>query len=718
MLKTLFLLAVGAIICGGSLSASAASNVIPQEAYERAVQRLQSSYRTFEGKTVGSSSWLDDNRLAFSLEDGKGWEAYYLYDAANGKITDSDASIMPKGPGGWPGGFDVGGSFIPKEVISPDGRWAISRQDYNLVVKDIKSGEVRQLTDDAAEDYQYGDSLLMAWSGQIGAKLLGLEPGPSLSWSPDSKRFLTFAADARGVRRKSYVGVEEKDGGLIDYTRYDAIQPMAGDKNLTTARFAIFNPSTGTRVDIATPIPYQHASDPLGDGTFWSADGQYVYLAYSDVIERNYSIYRVNATTGEVDEILAEKGYFIGHWSHMAPQVHGNDLIVMSYRDGYRRLYRHDAVSGEVQNMITNGSIYVNWMLGVSDGWVYFSAGELKDGIDPHQYQLFRARLDGSRQERLTDGKADYSVNPSSDFSHFLVTRKVMDKPDSYVIIDNTGKQLTSLATPELRQGVPLPERVMGVGRDGKTEIWGTLFKPSDFDPSKKYPIVNWVHGTVGFIWSPTSLDDGQNRRWQALAELGFLVLAVDGMGGVGRTESFLKVAHDTGHQCGGILENVLMTRQLAEKRPYVDVNRVGVAGYSQGGNCSSRAILEYPDDFHVAVSQSGNHDSRFNHVGEIYGYIGWPEDNPEKFIAQDNASLAHQLKGKILFTHGVLDDDVPLVTTYHVIEELIKHNKQYDLMVMPSERHTNSGHPYHLRVVWSYFAEHLLGKKLKVFDN
>ncbi|MEO1018231.1 MAG: prolyl oligopeptidase family serine peptidase, partial [Pseudomonadota bacterium] len=318
----------------------------------------------------------------------------------------------------------------------------------------------------------------------------------------------------------------------------------------------------------------------------------------------------------------------------------------------------------------------------------------------------------------LTPLGVNTRVYPSPDLSHFVVASSYLDRPDAYSVIDAKGSPIAVLSDATLLPGEPFIERVAKATRHPDELVWASIHKPTDFDPLSKYPVILHVHGTVGFLWTSHGRDDRSNFR-QSLADLGFIVVAVDGYGSVGRETAFLAEAVTAGHQCGGNRDGVELLKQLFEERPYMDQGRVGVYGYSQGGNCASRAILEYPDDFHVAVSGAGNHDSRFSHPDEITAYIGGgPNVFPDRFKAQDNSVLANQLKGKILFIVGAIDDDVPMITTFHLINALIGNNKSFDLTVFPNGTHAIHRSDYYRKVVWDYFAEHLLGEDLRLFDN
>ncbi|WP_299323441.1 prolyl oligopeptidase family serine peptidase [Parasphingopyxis sp.] len=706
---------------GASVQNEAAIDTDLPPGVQLALARAAGEHVSYDGEMLVDHSWLSDSLLAFATVDGDGEPVRQVLDLRDGSISSMALEEWPESERSWPRGVDIGGPVGPNVPTSPDGELGIVRDGYNLKLVNLGTGAEAALTTDGQPDYAYGDGILLAWSGQVAIQREDFNVPPSVLWSPDNRHVLTFAANTRGVRVKTHVAPSAAPGGAPDMTSYAIRHAMAGDEHLTQADFVVIDTQSGRMTPLAIPEPYHRGADPLRAGyASWTSSGDHLYISYGNISETEYNIYRIDARMGTATSIYGESGHFRGHWREIPPaHVSNGRLALVSDRDGYRHLYTIDAEDGGDLQKITSGELYIARMFGIEDGWAYFTASQVDNSTDPYRYHLFRARMDGSVQEILTDHLVHVSnVVASPDMRHFLIEEQRLDAPNAHLVIDNSGSVVRRLTMPRLRPGEQSIERVSAVTRDPENPVWASIHRPTDFDPSRTYPVIHHVHGTVGFLWASMGHDRRAASR-QEFADLGFIVIATDGMGNVGRTRSFLEAAHSAGHQCGGTEDSVMLLRELAADRSYIDLDRVGVYGFSQGGNCASRAILEFPNDIHVSVSGAGNHDARYTHPAEIYGYIGGgPDEFPERYDAQDNASLAHQLQGKLLFVHGGIDDDVPLMGTFHLINALIEHNRQYDLVVLPDYRHDAWTSPYYDRVVWSYFLNELKGEDVDLFSN
>ncbi|NNF25854.1 MAG: prolyl oligopeptidase family serine peptidase, partial [Gemmatimonadetes bacterium] len=397
------------------------------------------------------------------------------------------------------------------------------------------------------------------------------------------------------------------------------------------------------------------------------------------------------------------------------------DVVWFSERDGWGHLYRIDGESGAVRNRITEGPWLVMSILRVDEtaGWVYFTAMGREPDRDPYLAHAYRAALDGSRIDLLTPEEADHNVRVSPDGTYLVDTYSRLDLPPVTVVRDRSGQVLQTVEEADvgpLRQaGWPLPTRFSVKGRDGVTDVHGVLFFPSHFDSTQAYPVVDYVYpgpqtGPIG----SRSFTVNPRGNAQALAELGFVVFLVDAFGTPGRSKSF----HDRYYGNmgdNGIPDHIAALRQLATLHPQMDLDRVGIFGHSGGGFASTGAILRYPDFFKVAVSSAGNHDNRsYDYTwGEKYkGQLVRNEDGSDNFDTQANHLLAGNLEGKLLLMYGTLDDNVHPNATLLVIDELIKANKDFDLIVLPNRNHGYAGEDYVVRRTWDYFVEHLRGEE------
>lgn len=688
---------------------------------ERALARQSHTYPFFTGTVVTDAVWLDANTLLFESRSRSEESEKWVFSIQSNDVTTAETIAWPITTPQWPDYFDVGGPFGAAGSPSPDGRYRIERRGPNLAAIDMSSGGSKMLTSSGTADYAYADGMRFAWSGQLGVQREHLDIPASVLWAPDSTKLLTFVADARGVRRKTYIAPGRNAGGKPEFEVYDVTHAMAGDEHLITAAFRILDVATGREIAIDLPIAFQKAFDPLRAGVArWSDDGRHVYFAYGDLAELQYSVFRVDAKTGDVEDMYTESGFFRGHWREIPPHLLDNEtLLIASDRDGYRHFYKLKTKKNNKLQRVTTGPLYVRELVHVSNNWIYFVGARIGTDEDPYLYDFMRVRSDGSNQQVLTgQGGHVHSVLVSPDAAHFLVILQHLDRPNSTIVIDQAGQILKTLSSAALKPGEPTVERVSADVRDGRFRVWGSLHKPTDFDPRKSYPVIQVVHGTAGYFWGSVGMDRRSQRR-QALADLGFIVLSVDGAGGVGRTRDFLYAAQEVGHPCGGVPDALELMEIIAKDRPYMDLSRVGMRGHSQGGKCAARAILEFPERVHVAVSGAGNHDSRYMHPDEIYAYAGGYEaDQPERFQTQNNGVLASRLKGKLLLIHGGLDDDVPILATYDLIEALIEHDKRFDLLAMPTAGHDALASPYYIKSMWSYFAKHLSGRDLGLFGN
>jgi dipeptidyl aminopeptidase/acylaminoacyl peptidase len=378
-----------------------------------------------------------------------------------------------------------------------------------------------------------------------------------------------------------------------------------------------------------------------------------------------------------------------------------------------------DAATGAVKNRITAGDWMVSDLLWVDDAlrMVYFTARGREKG-DPYLRYLYRSRFDGTGLERLTPEDGDHEVQVSPSGKYFVdsyskpeaASVTVIRRADGTVVRELQRGDITRL----LAVGWTMPEPLIVKARDGSTELRGLLWRPAQFDSSKHYPIIDYIYPgpQVGSIGS-RQFRANPNGNARALAELGFFVLQVDALGTPGRSKAFHDFYYGNMGD-NGIPDHITAIKQVALKYPQVDLDRVGIFGHSGGGFSSTDAILRYPDFFKVAVSSAGNHDNRsYDYTwGEKYhGVLKKLSDSTDSFDSQSNWRLAKNLRGKLLLMYGTLDDNVHPNATLLLVNELIKANKEFDMLVMPNRNHGFANEPYVIKRTWDYFVQHLLGK-------
>lgn len=355
----------------------------------------------------------------------------------------------------------------------------------------------------------------------------------------------------------------------------------------------------------------------------------------------------------------------------------------------------------------------------VTERWVYFTAVGREDGRDPYYRHLYRARMDGGSVQLLSPEEADHAIQVSPDGRWFVDTWSTPTSTPVTVVRNRTGRVVQTLEEADfsalLATGWRWPEPFTVKARDGITDLHGLLYLPSDFDSTATYPVIDYIYpgpqtGPIG--WRQAAVQQGGNT--QALAELGFVVFKIDAFGTPARSKAF----HDAYYgnmRDNGIPDHVAALKQLAQSRPWMDLSRVGIYGHSGGGFSSTDAILTHPDFFSVAVSSAGNHDNRsydFTWGEKYHGLLKHNADGTDSFDSQANQNLAANLEGKLLLMYGTLDDNVHPNATLLLIDELTRHNKDYDLIVVPNRNHGYSSEPYVVRRTWDYFVEHLLGAK------
>jgi dipeptidyl aminopeptidase/acylaminoacyl peptidase len=356
--------------------------------------------------------------------------------------------------------------------------------------------------------------------------------------------------------------------------------------------------------------------------------------------------------------------------------------------------------------------------------WLYFTALGREEGRDPYYPHLYRVRLDGSAPELLTPEDAAHTVwfSPSGKF--FVDTYSRLDLPTVSLVRSASGAEICELERADvgalLETGWQPPERFCAKARDGVTEVYGAIFRPSRFDANRRYPLIDNIYGGPQVNQAPTTFADaapfggpwraGRGRGFwhaQALAELGFVVVMIDGLGMPGRGKSYADVSYRNLAD-GGLPDHIAVLRQLADRYPYLDLSRVGIFGHSAGGYASTRAIFTYPDFYKVCVSSAGNHDHRLDKAVWVERYMGLPVG--KHYEEQANQALAHQLKGKLLLIHPEMDENVHPASTMVVVDALIKANKDFDLLILPNLPHFCDSDPYFVRKRWDYFVRHLLG--------
>jgi len=601
------------------------------------------------------------------------------------------------------------------ESVSPDGKRAAFIRNYNLWVRDIATARETQLTTDGQKDFGYATDN----AGWIKSDR------PVLIWSPDSKKIATFQQDDRHVGEMYLVSTKVGHPELSAW-KY----PLPGDSVIATIARVVIN------VDTPLVIRFQMPPDPhrstLCDHVIcrgsewadveWYPDASHVAFV-STSRDHKHEVFRVaDAATGAVRDVFREdvatqyeSGNGMVNW-RVLPAT--NEVIWFSERDDWGQLYLYDLTTGQLKSKITSGEGNVAQVRRVDQKTrtIWFVGNAKERGRDPYFRAFYKIGMDGKGLTLLTPENADHDIALAPSSQYFIDSYSTPDVPPVTVVRDMNGKTIVTLEKGDIsglsaiKWKPPMPITVKA--RDGKTDLYGLMYVPTNLDKTKKYPIVNHIYpgpqtGSVGGRSFAPARGDAQ-----ALAELGFIVVEIDGMGTPWRSKSF----HDAyfGRMGDNTLpDQVAGMKELAARYPWIDINRAGIYGHSGGGFATADAMFRYPDFFKVGISEAGNHDQREyeDDWGERYqGLLARTPDGSDTYAPEANQLLAKNLKGKLLLAHGTMDDNVPPYNTLLVVNELIKANKDFDLILLPNRAHGFGNEPYMVRRRWDYFVKYLLG--------
>ena len=610
-------------------------------------------------------------------------------------------------------------SKVPQNAsVSPDGKWAVFIKDNNLWSKELASGRETALTTDGVKDFGYATDN----AGWIHSD------NPVVTWSADSRQIATFQHDGRGVRDMYLVSTTVGHPRLEEW-KY----PLPGDSVVFKVHRVIINqgPDGQPRVVRFQMPPDAHrstVSDHVACGgeicdAEWYPDGSHLAFVSSSRDHKSAWFRVADARTGEVRMLFEERmptqvgdAAFNEHLWRVLPA--SNELIWWSQRDNWIHLYLYDLTTGQLKNRITTGEGNVDDILRIDEKarTIFFLASGKEPGRDPYFSHLYRIGFDGKGQQLLTPENANHSVTFSPDGKYFVDSYSTLDTPPVTVLRDASGKQLQALERADLSRLVatgwrpPTPVRMKA--RDGKTDIYGVMFTPYNLDSTKKYPIINYIYpgpqsGSVG----PRSFFPARGDN-QALADLGFVVVSIDGMGTPGRSKAFADAYY--GHMGDNTLpDQVAGMKELAQRYRFIDIDRAGIWGHSGGGFAAADAMFRYPDFFKVGISESGNHDNRNyeDDWGERYQGLLVKSGDTDNYDEEANQTHAKNLKGKLFLVHGAMDDNVPPQNTQLVADALIKAGKDFDLLMLPHARHGyGADNNYVMRRRWDYFVKNLLG--------
>jgi dipeptidyl-peptidase 4 len=610
----------------------------------------------------------------------------------------------------------------PLEVPSPDGRWVAFRRGEDVWVRAVATGEERALTTDGTAERGYAAGPDPLAYGQLMRRHGFAELPPALLWSPDSRRILTHRLDQRGVEPLHLVEAAPPDGGRPRLHVYRYAMP---GEPLPCGEWVVLDVATGAIVEaVAEPFPVLLLSPIVARAAWWSADAATAYFLEQPHDLRTLRLRALDPRDGAVRTLIEERGETrveaAQEW-RQPPMAHvlagGREALWYSQRDGWGHLYLYDLASGRMRRQLTRGSFAVQRILHVDEDErvAYVQVSGLV-GADPYRRSLVRVALDGAEPVRLTGDELDHALAAPPNGRWFVDSASTVDTPPVTTVRGRDGAVLLELERADVSRlrtaGWTPPERVRTLAADGVTPIYGVLYKPFGFDPSQRYPVVDHPYPGPHVTRVLPSFDQGAlGCDAEALAALGFAVLAVDGRGTPGRDKAFHDHAYRNLGSGGALEDHVAALRQLAAARPWLDLDRVGVCGYSAGGFAAVRAMLAFPELYKVGVAEAGCHDYRRYNAGWAQTYDG-PFD-PDAGARLSNTELADRLSGHLLLVHGELDDNVTPYLTLRLADRLIAANKDFDLLIVPGVEHTFAGREaYVIRRRWDYLVRHLMGRR------
>jgi dipeptidyl aminopeptidase/acylaminoacyl peptidase len=696
-----------------------AARVLTDGDYARAEQFMTYNTTPLVLRSGLRPTFLPDGRFWYRITTETGSQAFLVDPVKATKVTcdlPACAAAGGGGRGGGQAGGGRGGAAARSDVVSPDGKRSVFIRDWNLWVRDTGTGKEAALTTDGVKDFGYAtDNAGWARSER-----------PIAVWSPDSRHVATFQQDQRNVGEMYLVSTKAGHPELQAW-KY----PLPGDPVVSMIQRVVIDiePAKVVRLQME---PDQHRStlcDNLscrgGDwgDVQWAPDSTSLAFVSTSRDHRTTRLRVADPATGSVRDVLTEtvttffeSGNGRINWRYLPAS---NEVIWFSERDNWGQLYLYDLQAGKLKHQITSGEGNITQLVRVDEKrrLLFVQAVGREKGRDPYFTHFYKVNMDGGVPALLTPEDATHEVTLGENGDYFVDSYSAPDRAPIALVRDLNGRLILNLEKADITRltatGWHPPTPITVKARDGQTDLYGLMFKPSTLDSNRKYPIINQIYpgpqtGSVGGrTFSPARGDA------QALAELGFIVVQIDGMGTPWRSKKFHEAYFgDMGDNT--LPDQVAGMKQLAEKYPFIDLDRAGIWGHSGGGYAAAGAMFRYPDFFKVGIAESGNHDNRVYEDDWAEKWMGLLEkasDGTTNYDSQANQALAKNLKGHLLLAHGTMDNNVPPNNTLLVVEALIKANKDFDLLMLPNQGHGyGSMSNYMTRKRWDYFVRYLMG--------
>lgn len=622
------------------------------------------------------SKGLDTLRFVFNNQR-------WMYASRKNQLVNEGAVPLPPKQKHW---MEVDDEKTASPVPSPDGKWIAFIKNQNIYVKEVATGKEKQLSLDGT---------------------LGNYYSAYIRWSPDSKK--VASCKIRPVEKRYVYYVESSPADQLQPKLHKQEYAKPGDE-LPFKVPCIYEVESGRSI-----IPSTELFDRQYEvyGPEWNPDSRAVTFEYN---QRGHQVYRVlelSAETGKVRPLVEETSdTYVNYTRHFRHDLKdGKQMIWMSERDNWNHLYMYNRITAQPDYQITKGEWYVREVLWVDEDnrQIYFSANGMEAGEDPYFIRYYRIGFDGKGLTCLTPEEGMHRAWFSEDMKYLVDVYSMVDKvPVAVLRSARDGKVVMPLETADITlleaEGWKAPEVFVAKGRDGKTDMWGLIARPTNFDPNKKYPVIEYIYQGPGDQYVPKTFRP-YDWNMTSLAELGFIVLMVDGMGTSFRSRAFENVCYKN-LKDAGLPDHIAWIKAAAQKYPYMDVDRVGIYGCSAGGQESTNAVLLYPDFYKAAYSACGCHDNRMDKIWWNELWLGYPVG--DQYKEGSNVENAHLLSRPLMLVVGELDDNVDPASTMQVVNALIKANKDFELVVIPGAHHT-MGEDFGEHKRYDFFVRHLM---------
>ncbi|MBM6804913.1 DPP IV N-terminal domain-containing protein [Bacteroides caecicola] len=612
--------------------------------------------------------------------EGKRW----CFDIRRNRLTDEGQLPAPGRQRHW---MEVDDEKGGAPVTSPDGKYVAFIKNDNICVREVATGKETQLSQDGTPGNYYSSYI---------------------QWSPDSK--LVAAFRIRPAQKRYVYYVESSPADQLQPKLHKQEYAKPGDE-LAFKVPCIYGVENGKRLIPSTDL-FSHQYEIYA--LQWNSDSKGITFEYNERGHKVYRVLEVSAEDGSVRPLIEEKEEKYVNYPRIFRHflADGKRIIWSSERDNYNHLYMYDRATARPTHQITKGEWYVREVQYVDEEnqQIYFSANGMNKDEDPYLIHYYRIGFDGKGLTALTPEEGMHKAWYSSDYKYLVdVYSKVDQAPVAVVRSAADGKIVMPLEKADIAQltanGWKAPEVFTAKGRDGKTDMWGIIYRPSNFDPAKKYPVIEYIYSGPGDQYVPKTFSS-YNWWMTSLAELGFIVVQVDGMTTSFRSKEFEEVCYKN-LKDAGLPDHIAWIKAAAQKYPYMDIDRVGIFGCSAGGQESTTAVLLHPEFYKAAYSACGCHDNRMDKIWWNELWMGYPVDDSYKECS--NVENAHLLQRPLMLVVGEMDDNVDPASTMQVVNALIKANKDFELVVIPGAHHT-MGEDFGEHKRYDFFVRNLMG--------